>query len=522
MRMLITLLSVLLFTQTALPAAGGEAGRMNIIFLLTDDQRDNTFGGMGHPWVKTPNVDRLMEQGVRFSNAYIAEPTCSPSRVSIFTGMHERVHGIGFTSSYQLNEQQWEAAYPALLRRHGYYTGFIGKIGIEYYTFRTRPEEKFDFWRGHNGWAKFFHPTAPNCAMYRQCKEDIITPAMGECMDDFLKSIPVDKPFCLSVSFSVPHGSQTTTMYPDVPQGRNMMCPASENPRLKDHTIYGNLYRDVEFEIPPDTATDPYRFIPKRVMDQAKGRATQTYKYDYDRVSCKEHHIRYYQQITGLDQEIGELVDTLKRKKLWQKTVIIYASDHGLLMGEYGMGGKALLYDLASKIPCFIYDPDMKDTAGGTTVDKLVSSLDLTTTILDYAGIEPPDCMAGNSLRTLIDDPSAPWRTELFLENLYTGRDTPFAEGLRQGDWKYIRMFDGVAGYDEEDVDFAGRKPDFQQLFNLKEDPQEKVNLIADYEGTELLTELRRKVVAYSESLNKQRAAYKRTLSVTPRGGKKR
>jgi arylsulfatase A-like enzyme len=519
--MLTVVVSALLITGPSLPAAGSEVGKKNVIFLLTDDQRDKTFGGMGHPWVKTPHVDRLMKQGIRFSNAYIAEPTCSPSRVSIFTGMHERVHGIGFTSSYQLNEQQWETTYPALLRNHGYYTGFIGKIGIEYYTFRSRPEEKFDFWRGHNGWARFFHRTASNCAMYRQFNEDIITPAMGECMDEFFNSIPVDKPLCLSVSFSIPHGSQTTTMYPDVPEGRSMMRPANQNPKLKNHAIYGNLYRDVEFEIPSDTATDPYRFIPKRVMDQAKGRATRAYKYDYDRVSCKEHHIRYYQQITGLDREIGKLVDTLKRKRLWQNTVIIFASDHGLLMGEYGMGGKALLYDLASKIPCFIYSPEMKDTVRGTTCDKLVSSLDLTTTILDYAGIEAPTCMAGNSLRTLIDDPSAEWRTELFLENLYTGRDTPFSEGIRQGDWKYIRMFDGVTSYKEEDVNFAGREPDFEQLFNLKEDPQEKVNLIVDYEGTELLTRLRRKVAAYSESLNKQRTAYKRTVSVTPRGRKR-
>ncbi len=521
MKAQIVFLSVLLLAGTVFPVAAGEAARKNIIFLLTDDQRDNTFSGMGHPWVKTPHVDRLLKQGVRFSNAYIAEPTCSPSRTSIFTGMHERVHGVGFTSSYQLNEKQWDQTYPALLRRHGYYTGFLGKIGIEYYTFRDRPEEKFDFWRGHNGWARFFHNTAPNCRMYRHCTEEIITPAMGECMHEFLDGIPEDKPFCLAVSFSVPHGSQTTSMYPDVPEGRSMMRPANENPKLKDHPFYGSLYRDVPFEIPAETATDPSRFIPKRVMDQAKGRA-KCYKYDYHRVSCREHHVRYYQQISGLDREIGRLVETLKHKGLWQNTVILFASDHGLLMGEYGMGGKALLYDLASKIPCFVYDPDMTPDIRGTTVDKLVSSLDLTATILDYAGIEAPDCMTGNSLKPLIEDPDAPWREELFLENLYTGRDTPFSEGLRQGQWKYIRMFDGVTGYDEQDVDFRGRKPDFEQLFDLKTDPQEKVNLIADYEGSDLLAELRRKTAAGSEALNQKRAAYKQTHPVTARGGRKR
>ena len=127
----------------------------NIIFLLTDDQRDDTFGAMGHPWVKTPNFDRLLAQSVRFTNTYTAEPVCSPSRVSLLTGMHERVHGIGFTSSYELTEDQWARSYPHLLRESGYYTGFVGKIGIEYYTFKGNAAEKFDYWWGHDGWTRF-------------------------------------------------------------------------------------------------------------------------------------------------------------------------------------------------------------------------------------------------------------------------------------------------------------------------------------------------------------------------------
>ena len=506
----------------ALSTTASEPSRNNILFLLTDDQRDNTLSAMGHPWVKTPNLDSLLKRGVRFSNTYIAEPVCSPSRTSLFTGMHERIHGVGFTSSYQLNEQQWAATYPALLRDAGYHTGFIGKIGIEYYTFKDRPEEKFDFWRGHNGWARFFHRTAPNCTEYRHCEQDIITPAMGECIAEFFEGIPGDKPFCLSVSFSVPHGSQTTSMYPDIPNWRTMMRPANENPKLKDHPIYGDLYRDIKFDIPADTATDPYRFIPKRVMDQSQGRETRTYPYSYHPTSCREHHIRYYQTITGLDREIGGLIETLERKGLWDNTVIIYGSDHGLLMGEYGMGGKALLYDLASKIPCFICSPDMNDSTRGTTRDNLVSSLDLTKTILDYAGLQAPDSMTGRSLKPLIEDPDTEWRKELFLESLYTGRDTPFAEGIRQGHWKYIRMFDGVEPYDETNVDFTGRTPDFEQLFNLQDDPQEKVNLIADYEGTDLLTQLRKKTAAHSQSLNQRRTAYRQTTKITPRGSPKK
>ncbi len=98
-----------------------NAQKPNIIFLLSDDQRDNTFSSMGHPWVSTPNFDKLMESGVRFSNTYIATPVCAPSRVSLFTGMSERVHGVGFSSSYKLTDEQWDKSYPALLKKNGYY-----------------------------------------------------------------------------------------------------------------------------------------------------------------------------------------------------------------------------------------------------------------------------------------------------------------------------------------------------------------------------------------------------------------
>jgi arylsulfatase A-like enzyme len=470
---------------------------------------------MGHPWVKTPNLDQLVSEGVRFSNTYIAEPTCSPSRVAIFTGMHERKNGIGFTSSYRLTEGQWEATYPALLKRAGYHTGFIGKFGVEYYTFRGRTSEKFDFWRGHDGWTKFFPKDFDNesCTPYHDAGEDIITPIMGESINMFFDGLPDDKPFCLSVSFNIPHGSQTLSMHTGCEDWRSMMTPANENPKLKGHPIYDTLYRNTPFDIPSDCTHDPYRFIPKDIMDQGGGRAA-TYEYSYNLVSCREQHIRYYQTITGLDSVIGRLVKSLEESGLKNNTIIIFASDHGLLMGEYGMGGKALLYDLTTKIPCFIVDPAIPDQMKGTTLEHLVSSLDFAPTILDYAGIQAPADMDGKSLVPLMGNRDLPWREEIFLENLYTGRDNPFCEGIRQGNWKYIRMYDGKVDYLEEDVDFRDREPGFEQLFNLEDDPQERHNLISEYEGTELLDDIRTKCINYSNDLNSQREAYKKRYEI--------
>lgn len=496
-----------------------EESRPNIIFLLTDDQRDNSVAAMGHPYVKTPHFDQLMRESVRFRNAYAASPVCSPSRTSFFTGMLERVHGVGFTSDYQLTQAQWDRTYPALLRTAGYYTGFIGKFGVESYEFRGRAAERFDFWRAHDGWTKFFPKDHddPACTPYHAAKNDVITFIMGECAAEFLETAPAGKPFCLSVSFNVPHGSQVTSMHDGYPDWHRMTRPANENPKLKGSPFYDTLYRDLEIALPSDTATDPYRFIPKVILDQDKGRRDKTYVYDYDRDTCREHHIRYHQQITGLDHVIGELRAELQRRGLADNTVILFGSDHGLLLGEYGMGGKELLYDLSAEIPCVIHDPRLPGKLRGRQIDDLVSGIDYTKTILDYAGVRAPEFMDGRSLRPLVEGSEVPWREELFLESLFTGRDTPFQEGIRTRRWKYIRMYDGVTPWREEALDFRGRTPEFEMLFDLAADPGERDNLAASSVHVDVLAELRGKCAAESAALNERRSDFKTAVATKRR-----
>lgn len=511
-------LLALLFSGPVAPMEEPSA-RPNIIFLLTDDQRDNTFAAMGHPFIKSPNVDRLLSESVRFSNTYIAEPVCSPSRVSYLTGMHERIHGIGFTSSYEMSEEQWAQTYPALLRNAGYHTGFIGKFGVEYYTFRGNAKEKFDYFWGHDGWTKFFPKdhSSPSCTPYHRAESNTITDIMGEAIGEFLEQAPDNKPFCLSVSFNVPHGSQTTSMFHGYEGWHNMARPANENEALQGHQFYDGLYRDRTIKIPLETATDPYRFIPKRIMDQGKGRKNQTYPYNYTIETNTEHHIRYYQAITGLDHTIGALIADLARRGYAENTVIIFGSDHGLLMGEYGMGGKSLLYDLTSKIPCFIHDPRTPEPLKGKEIDLLVSSLDITATILDYADVTAPAFMDGLSLKPIVEGREQVWRNHLFLESLYTGRDTPFQEGIRQGNWKYIRMYDAPKKYKESDIDFRNRTPEFEMLFNLESDPDEMHNLVNDPDKKAILIEMQQMCSAESEELNQRRKAFKDKFNVKGR-----
>ena len=181
----------------------------------------------------------------------------------------------------------------------------------------------------------------------------------------------------------------------------------------------------------------------------------------------------------AIPEMVGELVAELDKHGIAEKTVILFGSDHGLFMGEKGIGGKGLIYDLAAKFPCFVYDPHTPANLRGVSCKEVVSSLDLTTTILDYAGVKAGAYMTGRSLKHLVrgEELKTPWRTGLFLENLYTGRDTPIQEGYVEGDWKYIRYFKAPHPYKVSDVEQTGREAVFESLFSLKEDPEERNDL---------------------------------------------
>jgi arylsulfatase A-like enzyme len=490
-------------------AAGHAEARPNILFLLTDDQRAGTLGVDGHPVIKTPSLDRLAAEGIRFTNAFISNPICMPSRLSFLSGQYERVHGIGFSSRDDVSLEQWNGTYPQILRRNGYFTGFIGKLGIDKYPFKNgRQGETFDFWCGHDGWAAFFPKGKKNCSAYDALNEEIITPMMGEAFENFLEQDRNGKPFCLSVSFSAPHGSISGSMIPWQSGTKRMTQSSGKTKKLAGHPIYGDLYRDANITIPEETATDPGRFIPTEVMGHDGRR--QTYSFSYNRKTSLEQHIRYYQLITGIDHVIGRMIQSLEKRGLLENTVIIFSSDHGLLMGEYGMGGKALAYDLTAKVPFILYDPSLPEARRGEVIDELIMNVDLAPTLLDYAGLPAPEVCQGKSLLPLINNPDRAWRDTVFVENLFVGRDTPFVEAVRSKRWKYVRYFDHPSGewhYSGDELDFAGKTPVFEQLFDLENDPEERVNLAASGASPEVLDRFRRQCRAESEAMVKLREA---------------
>ena len=495
--------------------------RPNIIFLLTDDQRADSLSSTGHPFSQTPNIDQLAKDGIRFTNAFTVEPICAPSRFAFLSGQYERTSGLGFNSPYQVVESQWQQTYPALLRGAGYFTGFIGKFGVQFYSFDGSAASKFDYWKAHDGWLPFFPkdlPDNPATEIYKNAQNDITTEIMGEYIEEFLDTRPENVPFNLSVSFSAPHNSVVSTMYTEGadPDCESYACkvmayPANGNPKLVGHPVYDRLYRDADVAIAADTGRDPYQFIPEGVIDHAARR--QWYDYNYDRNTQPEHLIRYHQTVTGIDRVVGDLVAQLERIGVADNTIIIYSSDHGLLNGEYGTGGKGLLYDLVAKIPLIIYDPRDSTTDRDRDANGMALSIDVPATILSYAGVPVPESMEGRDLNS-----GEAGRDEVFLESLTVAEGNPFIEALRTREWKYVRYLQPLGcPYKEEHLDFTDEEIIFEQLFHLGSDPEERENLAGIEEHAGVLNQFRDRIGTRSSELTSHGRQYKKDVSIEMR-----
>jgi arylsulfatase A-like enzyme len=198
---------------------------------------------------------------------------------------------------------------------------------------------------------------------------------------------------------------------------------------------------------------------------------------------------QYYRLINGMDQAVGEIVEELRERGLYENTVIIFYSDNGYFMWEHGFTGKWLMYEESLRVPGFIFDPrNLKD---GTRSQEMVLNIDLAPTMLDLAGVEIPGHMQGMSLLPLLEDPDLTFRKDFFYEHLYRHMDDFMhierSEGVRTKDWKYIRYINQEGPVSEE-------------LYQLSADPLELNDLSADPASSEILEKLRERHLNYFEN----------------------
>lgn len=458
-----------LYTLTAMPPAMAQADdRPNFVVVLVDDMRWDDIGAGGHPFVRTPNIDRVAAEGAVLLNAFTTTPLCSPARASFLTGLYAHTNGIIDNTNRRGHELN---TFPRQLDRTGYDTAFVGKwhMGTD-----GTPRPGFDTWVSLIGQGTNRNPevyVSSELVMFEGHVTDVLT----DHAVSFLETAR-DEPFVLFFSQKAVHpdpalglveggfiaADRHLGIYDDEPVTR---LPSAGVPPLDKPA----LMRDIPGLPPlgPDTSTTDATIRERLEM------------------------------VTGVDESVGRLLETLERTGELDNTFFVVTSDHGYFYGEHGLNAqRRLAYEGSVRIPMVIRYPGLIEP--GTRPEQMVLSIDLAPTILHLAGQEPEDPMQGASLAAILGggDPQD-WRTSILIEHHSDpddylrgapgpGRASEFVRVLGMGykavrteRYKYIQYTD-LEGMDE--------------LYNLEADPHEMNNLIDSPEASQVLGDMQQEL----------------------------
>ena len=427
------------------------AQRPNILFLFADDQRYDTLSCAGHDIVRTPTIDRLAEQGVRFSNAHVTTAVCWVSRAVVLTGQWARSHAEP-KAVPTVRPESLTTMFPVVLRNAGYRTGHIGKWHMISPP-GFKPDEQYDVYEAvtRNPYFK----TMPDGT--KKHETDIVCDKGIE----FIKSQPKDKSFCLNLWFNAAHAEDNDHrpgigLYP---------WPPSTDGMYEDRSI------------PPARLGDPaiYEAHPQFLKDSIN---RQRWFWGYDTPEKFETNVRaYYRMISGIDKGVARVLAALEAAGLADNTIIVYSADNGYYLGDRGFQGKWSHYEEALRVPMIIYDPRVAKEKRGRVVDDLVLNVDLPATFLDYAGVAKPARYEGRTLKPFADaQPVTNWRTFFFCEHLDLAPTLTW-EGIRDQRYVYARYFD--------------QQPAYEFLHDLEADRDELKNYATDPAHAEALKRMR-------------------------------
>jgi len=429
-------------------------GKPNIIFFLADDQRDDVLGCYGNDVIQTPTIDKLAAEGVRFENVFCEVPICAASRSTLFTGLSQRTHGYNFGEP-KVSAEHMATSYPMVLKGAGYRIGFAGKYGMAFAKPGLKPE--FDFFKAIN--RNPYLKKMPDGSLRHE------TDLCADAAIEFIKANPKDTPFCMSVSFNASHAEDK-----DRRPGFHFQWPESAD----------GLYEDVEMP-EPNLADDKYFKAMPPFLQDVKELSRERFFWRWDTPEKYQINMRaYYRMISGIDNAISRVLETLKAQGLDGNTIIVYSADNGYLMGDRGTAGKWNHYEQSLRIPLVIHDPRLPENQRGRVVRELVNNIDMAPTFVDMAGVEVPAVYQGRSLVPLVEDKTiSDWREDTFCEHLFNRYNN--WHGVRGKRYKYAVYYDDA----------------HECLYDLEKDPTELVNLAANPEYAAIKMRLSKRLDRY-------------------------
>ncbi len=430
------------------PAIGKRERRPNVVLILTDDQRWDGMSCAGHPFMKTPNMDRLAKEGVRFANMFVTTSLCSPSRASYLSGLYAHSHKVmnNFT-----DYPEGLSGYHLRLKEAGYETAYIGKWHMGEQSDEKRPG--FDYWASHKGQGTYFDTTF-NVNGKRELLKGYYTHRVTELAVDWLKGRR-RRPFLLILGHKAPH------------------CP------FEPEAKYAHVFDDIEIEKPP-TANDYGEGKPEWLRQ----RVPTWHGIDGPLFGAGDYatFVRTFLATQlSVDDSLGEVYSTLKQTGELDNTLLLYASDNGSMLGEHGAVDKRTMYEESIRVPLLVRYPELIKEP--RVVKEMVLNIDVAPSIVDICGARPLGNVHGMSWKNLVLGKAIGWRKSWYYEYNYEKEFpyTPNVRGVRTDDWKYIHYPNG----DDQPDKYKA------ELYNLKDDPLETRNLINELEAQEKVKELR-------------------------------
>tara|TARA_B100002051_G_scaffold274499_1_gene315810 strand:+ start:551 stop:1894 length:1344 start_codon:yes stop_codon:yes gene_type:complete len=402
----------------------------NILLIVTDQQQAVGMSCAGNPDVNTPVLDNLAEQGVRFSNAYCTNPLCTPSRASMFTGrMPHEIEAMG--NGRKINPKFRSLELGNLFKKAGYDCAYGGKWHV--------PELSIT---EEHGFEKI-------CGF-----DDLRLP--GAC-DEFLAK-PRNNPFLLVACFDNPHNICEHGRSDPLPWGAIDSAPPNEWPNL-----------------PPNFKSGP--FEPEMVTLFASNNPIIQRRLALSEEDWRFYRYGYFRLIEKVDQQIGQILTSLRTLNLEDNTIVVFTSDHGEMAGSHELSNKMVLYEESIKVPFIIKTPQAQKP--GRISDNLVSTgLDLLPTLCDFANIPAPDGLSGKSLAPfLLNEYPDNWRNQLVIQSQFVDQSYGISgRALIKDQYKYA-----VYSYGQNR----------EQVFDLEKDPYEQVNLAKESRYSEILNDYR-------------------------------
>ena len=447
---------------------------LNVIFILSDDHRHDFMGFTGKiPWLQTPGFDRLAREGAWFRNAFVTTALCSPSRATILTGQYSHEHTIVDNTAPEPADLVY---FPQYLQQAGYQTAMFGKwhMGED----DDRPRKGFDHWESFKGQGVYFNPELNiNGKKVSYGDSTYITDLLTRHAIEWIRSRNKRQPFFLYLSHKAVHSDFT---------------PASR---------HRGMYAGMKYPLPStfyQTASDEYKTLhwPEWVKQQRYSWHGVDYMY-HGHHDIDEMVQGYCETLMAVDESISAILDYLRQEEAGENTILIYMGDNGFSWGEHGLIDKRHFYEESAKVPLLMYGP--KHFAGGISVNRMVQNIDVAPTILDCAGLVKPEYMPLQSLLRLLKGDTSAWRDKIFYEYFweYDFPMTPTVFGVRTGQYKYIR-YHGTW--------------DTNELYDLENDPDEMMNLMANPQYAEIIRQLANDLFDWLEETGGFQIPLKRTV----------